>query len=197
MRPPTPSIEEENAPMNAQADYIADLLQRIATAPPDQAAALLLDAAQMHPDDARPLLLLGAEFAQAREYDRAEAAYLAAVQRAPQFAIARFQLGLLQFTSGRPAVATLTWAPLDELPEGEPLRIFKRGIECLARDAFDEARTLLEQGIAANTSNPALNRDMQMLLQRIAQQQGSAVPSEEASEETGAHFLVSAYKTLN
>ena len=188
--------------MDTAADYMNDLLLRLQRATADEAVDLLLEAADAHPADARPLLLLAAEFAQAREYDRAEAVYVAALQRAPQFTIARFQLGLLQFTSGRPAVATVTWAPLDELPEDDPLRLFKQAFECLKRDDFAGADALLKRGIANNTQNPPLNRDMQMMLERLAAQQqkpaeAPAAPGAEAEAPATAHFLVSAYKNLH
>ena len=44
------------------------------------------------PQDARALLLQAGAYAQAQDYDRAEATYIAALQRAPDLAIARFQL---------------------------------------------------------------------------------------------------------
>lgn len=188
--------------MNNPDDYIHELMQRLQAAAnaPQAAIALLADAADAHPADARPLLLLAAEFAQQRDMDRAEAAYVAALQRAPQFWIARFQLGLLQFTSARPAVAMLTWAPLDSLEENHPLRLFKQGFEHLARDDFDGARRLLALGIAANTDNPPLNQDMRMLIDRIAQQAGQpGQPAEpaEAQNPADSHFLVSAYQRLH
>ncbi|HVE53980.1 MAG TPA: hypothetical protein VNB23_11420 [Ramlibacter sp.] len=180
--------------MNTAGDYIHGLLGQLQTASSDEALQLLADAANAHPADARPLLLLAAEFMERRDTDRAEAAYSAALLIAPEFAIARFQLGLLQFTSGRPAVAQVTWAGLEQLPEGDPLRLFKRGMEALAIDEFTAARALLRDGIAANTSNPPLNRDMEMLIAHIAtlENPGSAGPAVQA-DPGESHFLLSAY----
>lgn len=181
--------------MQASVDYMPALMQRL-QAPhldPQQAIGLLADAAEEHPEDARPLLLLAAEYMELRDLDRAEAAYVAALLRAPAFPIARFQLGLLQFTSGRPVVALTTWAPLAALPDGDPLRLFTAAFECLARNDFGPARTLLLEGIAANTSNPPLNNDMRMLLQRIDEQQASLAPGDAGPAPDGDHFLVSAY----
>jgi Flp pilus assembly protein TadD len=186
--------------MNPSADDpIPELLRRVQDASTQEAVPLLLQAADAHPGDPRPLLLLAAEFAQAREYDRAEAAYTGALQRAPAFAIARFQLGLLQFTNGRAAAALATWGPLQSLAESDPLRLFARGLECLARDDLAQARVLLQQGIAANATNPPLNRDMEMLLLQMAtQQQGSAAAAEaESPAPADSHFLVSSYKKLS
>lgn len=178
-------------------DHLPDLLQRLREHQGDGAAArqLLEQAVQEHPGDPRLYLLLGAERVHGKDVDGAEAAYIAALQLAPDFAIARFQLGLLQLTSGRPAAAFSTWAPLEALGERDPLRLFKQGLEHMARDQFDEARRLLEEGIAENRENPPLNRDMQMVLERIAAVQGQP-PAGQAEEAAPAadHFLVSAYR---
>jgi tetratricopeptide (TPR) repeat protein len=159
-------------------------------------------AAGNHPSS---LLLQAAAYAEAQDYDRAEAVYIAALEQAPDLAIARFQLGLLQLSSARPAVASGTWARLDRLDDRHPLKLFKRALECLALNEFDAAVRGLEQGIAANPENPALNRDMQRVIERVRQMRagGKAAPvagdtadavPESASE---AHFLVSAYRNLN
>lgn len=174
--------------MNPPEDYLPALLRDLEAAAPAAALERLADAADAHPADARPLLLLAAEFMERRETDRAEAAYTAALMRAPDFAIARFQLGLLQFTSGRPNVALVTWSPLDQLPAQDPLRLFKRGLERLTVDDFDGARALLREGMAHNQVNPPLNRDMEMLVARIDAAQPAAPDA-----GTGSHFLVSTY----
>jgi tetratricopeptide (TPR) repeat protein len=185
--------------MTATTDPIQELLKQLHDSRgSDAAIQLLAKAADAHPTDARPLLLLAAEFAEQKQFDRAEAAYLSALQRSPNLDIARFQLGLLQFTSGRPAVAMLTWAPLDALGVENPLLEFKRSFESLALNDFEGARAHLQRGIAANTSNAPLNRDMHAMLDLIIreqQQESNSLPSEPPASEN--HFLVSAYKTLH
>lgn len=178
-------------------DPIQELLRRLqATASPEATIQLLLDAADAHPADARPLLLLAAEFMEQGEVDRAEAAYSGALLRAPGFSIARFQLGLLQFSSGRPVMAMVTWGPLDQLDERDPLRLFKQGFERLAQDDFEDAGRLLREGIAVNSANLPLNRDMEMVLERMAlQRQAIADESDRPAEPAESHFLVSAYQS--
>jgi Flp pilus assembly protein TadD len=183
-------------------DYMAGLLSQLEHSDGASARRLLEEAARAYPQDARPLTLLAAQHVHAGEIDRAEACYIEALQRSPDLAIARFQLGLLQLTSARPAAAQATWAPLDALGDGDPLRLFKTGLELLAQDRFDDARRLLMQGIARNESNPPLNRDMRMVLDRIAQlQSGGARPGREpdppAPADTDGHFLVSSYRKVN
>lgn len=149
-------------------------------------------------EDLRALLLQAAGFAQAQQYDRAEATYMALLERAPNFAIARFQLGLLQFTGARPAVASLTWKPLDRLDDSHPLKLFKQGFEHLALDQFDAALGKLQEGIARNAENEPLNRDMAMVIERIRQVDRPKPSSEgEVAGAADDHFLVSTYRKLN
>lgn len=187
-------------------DYFPELLRALQAGQGGDALTLLDQAARAHPLDPRPLLLIAAEFVHAKRLDQAEAAYVIALQRAPTFAIARFQLGLLQLTSARPATAFATWAPLDLLDEKEPLRLFKRGLQAMAQDRFDEARQFLSEGIERNTVNPALSQDMQKILDKIATlgtDGKAAAPASAASagggqpdagsQESG-HVLISGYR---
>ena len=183
-------------------DYMAGLLTRLGQKDGASARALLEQAVQDHPGDPRPLLLLAAELVHEKELDRAEATYIAVLQLAPAYAIARFQLGLLQLTSARPAAAFATWGPLEALADDDPLRLFKQGLEALARDDFEEARRRLVAGMAHDLENPALNRDMQLVLDRIAgapsagaQRGYPAAPGSAADAAADDdHFLVSTYR---
>lgn len=173
-------------------DPFQEILARLKHAKPKEAMVLLGDAADRYPNDPRPLLLLAAEFMHAKDVDRAEAAYTGALQRAPSFAIARFQLGLLQLTSGRPSVAMATWAPLEALPADEPLRLFKQGLEALAQDRFADARERILEGMSRNKTNPPLNKDMQKVLDRMTEA-GVADGRAEAAAAGQGHVLVSNY----
>lgn len=90
-----------------------------------------------------------------------------AVELAPDFAIARFQLGFFLLTSGEPAEALSVWGPLAMLPKDNYLRSFVAGLTHLIRDEFGETIRNLEQGIAANAENPPLNRDMQLIIDQV------------------------------
>ncbi len=196
--------------MNPQHERFEQTLQQAIAAiqANDSAAArpLLLAALELGPGSPLPAYLLACDYAQSREYDLAEGAFIAALQVQPDLAIARFQLGLLQLTSGRPAAALSTWAPLRELSEGDPLRLFQTGLEQMALDRFDEAKLNLRRGLEANRDNPALNRDMQMMIDAIqghqdasaSAGQSDATPTDVAEEETSgtAHFLLSRYRSL-
>ncbi|HWM69320.1 MAG TPA: hypothetical protein VNO35_22210 [Steroidobacteraceae bacterium] len=116
--------------------------------------------------EAETRYLLGAELAQAGHYDRAVQEMRAAVQMQPDLHTASLQLGLLLLTMNEPSDAITAWQPLDRLDERAALRLFKGGLEALIHEDFERCIRLLTQGIAANTTNPALNRDMNLVIAR-------------------------------
>jgi hypothetical protein len=90
-----------------------------------------------------------------------------AIEIAPGFHIARFQLGLLLLTSGLPQEAAEVWAPLSGLDPGDSLRLFAQGLQHMIRDEFSDAERFLREGISRNTEHPALNGDIQMVLEKM------------------------------
>src|SRR4051812_20967906 len=68
--------------------------------------------------------LLGAMYAQLGMIDRAVDEMTQAITFAPDLHIARFQLGLLHFTSTDVAAADRVWQPLTELPPDHALNLF-------------------------------------------------------------------------
>lgn len=117
--------------------------------------------------------------------------------------MARFQLGLLQFTCGRVAVAMMTWQPLANLPESSALQRFVHAFAALAQDQFAAARALFVQGIEASVDNAPLNTDMRMMIDRIdALQMASAAQSSPSgtapevvpAESDDQHVLLSNYQ---
>lgn len=104
-----------------------------------------------------------------------------AVEIAPDFAIARFQLGFFYLTSGEPGEALSAWGPIALLPDGHYLRFFVGGLTHLIRDEFDDTIARLQQGIAANSENPPLNVEMEDLIEKVRAVQ----MSNRAAEVTG------------
>lgn len=161
-------------------------------------AIAYLKEAVSRPDGSAPAhYLLGAEYAQIKLYDRAAAEMEAALALDPGLATARLQLGLLWLTGGDAQRAAAVFAPLAELKAGEPLRHFGAGLSALIQDQFDEAMDQLKEGIAANTSNPALNGDMQRIIDEVtrlrAAGQDAAPAVAAAPAEESNHVLLSAY----
>jgi tetratricopeptide (TPR) repeat protein len=143
---------------------------------------------------------LGAEYAQIGMYDRAVEAMQQAVDADPLLHTARFQLGLLHLTSGRAVDAREAWAQLTLLDAGHPehyLNLFRQGLEALADDDFAGCRKWLNLGMQANQANPALNVDMQKMLEALPPQEVSDTePSPDAADSKPEdHLFLSAYRS--
>ena len=111
--------------------------------------------------------LLGAELAQRRDYEGAVLEMSAALALNPLMHVARLQLGLLHLTMAQPHHAVAVLGPLEELPDDSALKHFKRGLEALISDDFAACLGSLERGIQANRENAALNRDMQLIVEKV------------------------------
>jgi Flp pilus assembly protein TadD len=150
--------------------------------------ALLRD----YPRDARLHFLKGSLLAGRQDYAAARASMRHAVDLAPDYGIARFQLGFLLLTSGEPVAAQEAWGPLHALAADNYLRLFAVGLGHMIRDEFADAIRLLQDGIAHNRDNPAMNRDMNLLIDEMRKKQG-----EDAAPTSSAEFLLqqSALKT--
>jgi tetratricopeptide (TPR) repeat protein len=141
--------------------------------------------------------LLACEYAALEHTEAAEAAFAAAVLKAPGMAVARYQLGLLQFSTGRVAMALLTWEPLHALADDHPLQRFARGFAALADEALAEAIALFLEGIALNRDNEPLNGDIRKVLDQVQRAApGRPPPGEAAGTEPadGSHVLLGNYR---
>ncbi len=134
-----------------------------------------------YPSDPRLLFFKGSLLAGAHDYGAARIAMRQAVDAAPDYAIARFQLGFLELTSGEPIAAQESWGPLHSLPADHFLRLFVTGLCHLIRDEFADTIRCLEDGISRNRENLPLNRDMQLIIDEIRtkprQERGDAAVS--------------------
>jgi hypothetical protein len=146
-----------------------------------------------YPIDPRLLFLRGSLLAGVQRYEEGRASMRAAVDVAPDFDIARFQLGFLELTSGLPLAAAETWAPFDKLVENAPFRLFADGLNALAHDAYADADRLIRAGIAANTDHPLINNDMQLLLDEMA----SKLPTSRPDAEDGPIGASAAHQLLH
>lgn len=191
--------------MAQETDYFPTLFADLPAMDSEAAMKALGEAADAHPQDPRPLLLLAGRFAETENLDYAEAAYSGALLRAPDFAIARFQLGLLQYCTGRALTALTTWGPLVALGEDHYFWCFVEGFRALTSDRFGQAIACLERGLLRNQENQPLNADMARMIDRIRQampEQGAAEGSEPDSggrpdDGQPSHFLLSAYRKTN
>ena len=157
----------------------------------EAAIKLFYKAIEIDPRAAIPHFLLAAEYMEMGQIQEAEGAYANSILLAPNLHIARFQLGLLQFTSARASLAMLTWQPLMTSDAVEALKLFVQGFVALATDDFQQAISHMQEGMKINDSNPPLNRDMARVINDIQKLiDGFAAPT----EETSNHVLLANYQ---
>jgi tetratricopeptide (TPR) repeat protein len=141
--------------------------------------------------------LLGAEFAQARMYDRAIDEMEAALALDPALSVVRVQLALLWMGANAADKAKDVLLPLLELDQDHYLRLFGEGLIFLVDDQLDDAARLLREGQARNEVNLPLNGDMQRIIDAIGLARADAPPPDENAPEDDAvqarHVLLSAY----
>lgn len=168
---------------HCDAETMGVLIAGMAEAPAEQIPRLA-ELIGAFPEDARLHFLLGSALIGEGRHIEAHASLSRAVALAPDFAIARFQLGLFQLTSGEAANALETWGRLDLLPDGHYLRKFVDGLRALIRDDFEGAVAGLRQGIVLNQENPPLNHDMQMLIDKCLEALASSDEEKAVTSET-------------
>lgn len=144
-------------------EEMGQLLSAMAASASDE-LALAERLIEAWPEDPRLHFLRGSMLAGRGRPIEAHAALTRAVELAPDFALARFQLGFFELTSGEAARALATLEPLRDLPAGHHLTHFAAGLRHLVQDHFVETIAALEAGIAANDENLPLNRDMQLII---------------------------------
>ena len=167
---------------------------------PEQAIAYLKRLLENAPENANANYLLAALHAQIGMYDRATFEMARAVELNPDLHAAQFQLGLLHLTSGRLDEAVSAWQALDILGENHPFYLFKTGLIHLAHDEFNDSVIYLRRGLAANTINPSLNKDMRKVLGEAEaalsnNTENSIQMDQPEPEQTGEHHvLLSSYQ---
>lgn len=144
-----------------------------------EAMVMLKTLLEREPDHAMARYLLAAQHAQLGMMDRAEAGFREVVERAPDFPIARFQLGQLLLTRGEADEAVRVLSPL--VARDDAVGAFSRGLSAAGRDDIAGAMGELSAGLQLPQDNPALTGDMRQLLERL-QQVGPAVQPDEPSE---------------
>lgn len=146
----------------------------------DQDIAALL---RRYPEDPRLHFMLGSVLAGKGRAIEAHQSMSRAVELAPGFLVARYQLGFFELTSGEPERALSTWGPLLAAPRDNYLRVFVEGMTHLIRDEFAEAIARFQAGIALNNENPPMNNDIQLLIAecRKLQERSGATADEDVS----------------
>lgn len=198
----------------SQGELLALALEASRRQDAGHALAYLKEASARADASPQALFMLGSEYAQLGMMDEAKASMARAVQVGPDFAIARFQLGMLHITSGEVDAAKAAWAPLTLLAADHPqayLAAFHRGMLHLVADEFDAAIASLQSGLTQNQENEALNGDMRRVIDAIEHLPGrsptapaaaapqpeaapSAVPTPAADADVEpSHLFINAY----
>lgn len=118
----------------------------------------------LHPNDPRLHFMRGSILAGRQEIVPAHEALSRAVEIAPDFDLARYQLGLLELTSGKSDTALQTWSPLLRLGKDAYLRRFVEGMVFLIRDEFEDAIGEFVAGIELNKDNEPMNSDIRLIM---------------------------------
>jgi tetratricopeptide (TPR) repeat protein len=142
------------------------------------ALTYLKRAIEKRPDDARAHWALAAEYASLRMPDRARDHFARSLEIDPAPPVARFQFGLLMLTQGDAAQAQAIWGPLDALDASAPVRLFKNGLLHMAGDRFDDALAEIRRAMSAPGVDPAMRRDMEMVVANIETSQRSAASAD-------------------
>jgi Flp pilus assembly protein TadD len=172
---------------------------------PDKAISLLKRLLDMEPQNGKAHYLLGAVHAEIGMYDVAAQEMARALELESDLHTARFQLGLLNLTSGKVEEARNVWEGLDILGDRDPLYLFKTGMLHLVKDEFEPCVTALKAGIELNAFNEDLNNDMRRIVSaaRKAMAGQPAVVVEDADNQAdqaaqdtidGRRILLSAYE---
>lgn len=119
-----------------------------------------------YPGDPRLHFMRGSLLAEGGRAIEAHQALSRAIELEPGYALARYQLGLFELSSGEPARALSTWGPLLTLGDDNYFRKFVEGMARLIRDEFAEAIVFFEQGMALNRENEPMNRDIRLLVEQ-------------------------------
>jgi len=130
--------------------------------------------------------LLAAEHAQLGMMERAEEGFVKTVELAPDFPMARFQLGQLYIVKNDMNAAKTLLAPLTQLPAGQALSCYAKGLTAAANEEANEAIIQLQAGLACEQEIPALAQDMQRVLNNLLALTGGDELAQSASKTTAA-----------
>lgn len=158
------------------------------------AMALLKTLLERDPDSVFGNYLLAAEHMQLGMVERAEEGFRKAVALAPDFPMARFQLGQLYMVKGDAAAAKTALSPLSSLPTGTALSGYAKGMLAAANEDIDAAIGELQMGLACEQDNPDLAGDMQRVLDNLlAMRSGEAPAAPGAIPSSTASLYLSGY----
>jgi len=147
------------------------------------------------PEDPRLHFMKGSTLVGKQRMIEAHLSLQKAVELAPDFAVARYQLGFFELTSGEADKALATWGPLLMLPKDNYLRRFVEGLTHLIRDEFEAAIAEFEAGMAINQDNPPMNHDIGLLIAECRKMLGGGGAPATDSSESATSFLLGQFSS--
>jgi tetratricopeptide (TPR) repeat protein len=160
-----------------------------------EAVSLLKTLLERDPRHVFGTYLLAAEHAQLGMMDRAEEGFLRTVELAPEFPMARFQLGQMFLVKGNATAAVETLAPLAQLPPGQALSNYAKGLMAAANEDVSDAIRHLQDGLSCPQEIPALASDMRRVLDNLLAlaDAGPQPPTEPTPTSSMAPLFLSNY----
>lgn len=174
-------------------DTMSSVTQAI-EGPVEDALALLNQSLANWPFDYRLWFLRGAALASQQRHDEARLDFLRVYELAPEFHVATFMLGFLDFINARGTAAEATWAVLDQIAEDQPLRVLKNGLLSLSRGDFDVSLRQLDRGIALNQQYPLINSYIQAVIMKISEHSQQPTATTMDTQAPQDHLLLSGYQ---
>lgn len=155
-----------------------------------EGVAMLKTLLEREPGQVHARYLLAAQHAQMGLYDRAEVGFRAVVVDAPEFPVARFQLGQLLILKGAADEARQVLEPVAR--QSDSLGTYARAMIAAAGEDAATAIGHLEAGLALPQEIPALAVDMQRLLEQL-RQGAQPGPVEPPAVSAAAPMFLSGY----
>ncbi|WP_299585309.1 hypothetical protein [uncultured Microbulbifer sp.] len=141
-------------------------------------------------------LFLAAEHAEIKLYDRAIEGMQTAIAMAPELWIAHFQLGQLYLVTQKISDAKNIWSHLvNSTNSPKYFQDFAKGLLAIADEDTEGGIEILRKGITENSENPALNNDIEKIIEATANQSPHQEEAKDDSNENSAvnKMLLSQY----
>jgi tetratricopeptide (TPR) repeat protein len=154
-----------------------------------EAISMLKQILVREPEHLHATYLLAAQHAQIGMFDRAEIGLRKALSQAPDFGIARFQLGQLLTMKGEGAEARDVLLPLCDGVDA--LASYARAISAMAAEDIAVAVQEIGRGLDLQQEIPALADDMRRLRERLAKDEPR--PTKPDTMSAPAYFVGHGY----
>ncbi|WP_444925669.1 hypothetical protein ACJJIQ_14590 [Microbulbifer sp. ANSA003] len=139
-------------------------------------------------------LMLAAEYAQVKLFDRAIQGMKKAIEMEPLLWVAHFQLSQVYLVSQKIAEAREVWQYLASSPEApDYFQLFSSGLLLITEEKYPEGIQLLEKGKEKNNENPALNSDIDKIIQLTSPSDTEGNTTEASSNIVMNEMLLSKY----